>query len=60
MFDYKSKAKSYKVELSDVKERLHALEKVESEYKSFKKEVSVKVTAYEKLDEDVFRLKAEI
>ena len=48
------------MELSDVKERLHALEKVESEYKSYKKEVSVKVTAFEKLDEDVFRLKAEI
>ena len=48
------------MELSEVKERLHALEKVESEYKSYKKEVSAKVNAYEKLDDDVFRLKTEI
>ena len=33
---------------------------MESEYTSYRKEVSVKMAAYENLDDDAFRLKAEI
>ena len=33
---------------------------MESEYESYKKTISIKLANYEQLDEDVYRLKAEI
>ena len=39
---------------------MSSLLKIESEYKSYRSEVETKMVAYERLDEDVFRLKAEI
>ena len=62
--EYEKKSRSYKAQLTKVKEeyeaRMSSLVKIESEYKSYRSEVETKMVAYEKLDDDVFRLRAEI
>jgi len=40
--------------------KIASYEKIEIEFASYKKTVSVKLAQYDQLDEDVYRLKAEI
>ena len=48
------------MKVRSVKVELQKLQKVESEYASYRSEVESKLTRFTQLDEDVFRLKAEI
>ena len=62
--DLVKKVRSHKSELAQVKEefnqRIASYEKIEIEFASYKKTVSVKMAQFEQLDEDVYKLKAEI
>ena len=72
--DLVKKVRSHKSELSQVKEEAHrsqsemqeeftrkiaSYERIEIEFQSYKKTVSVKMAQYDQLDEDVYRLRAE-
>lgn len=46
LMEYQKKARSYKTELHSTKERISSLESTETEYKSYRREVSVKLEAY--------------
>jgi len=54
------RVRTFKSELAEYSSRMTALTKIETEYTSYRREVEVKLARFTELDEDIFRLKAEI
>lgn len=48
------------IKVEEFSSRMASWQSMEVEYKSFRKDVEVKLAKFVELDEDVFRLKAEI